>query len=71
MADLEMERRHLLQADRHVAEGSARIARQELLIEGMESRGQDTGAGFRVLHLMRETLALITAHREIIIAALA
>ncbi len=71
MTDLAMERRHLLQADRHIAEGSARIARQELLIETMKSRRQYTGDGLRTLHLMRETLALMAAHREMILDVLA
>ena len=51
-------------ANRHVAEGETRIARQEALLAEWARLGRDTREVERVLQAMRDTLALMREHQQ-------
>jgi hypothetical protein len=57
-------------ADRHIAEGGLRIARQEEILTSLELRGFETGAGEKLLSLLNETQLANRAHRDAIASAL-
>ena len=57
-------RRHLAQAERHVEEGEAHIARQRDLIRKLERDGHGTRAARLFLRSLEETQALHVADRE-------
>jgi uncharacterized coiled-coil protein SlyX len=67
---MNMEERHLAEADRHIAEGEQRIADQEQRLEALEAAGRDVTEGKRLLANFRETLAEMRIHRTMILAAL-
>lgn len=69
--DRQMEARHLVLADRHIAEGEARIIRQADLVERLGASGASTEAAEDFLDLLRHTLIGWRAHRELIVATLA
>ena len=54
-------------AERHVAEGEARIARQKAIVEAMDRDNHPITAeqARRVLAVMKETLRLLRQHLEI------
>jgi hypothetical protein len=58
---LEMEHRHLEQANRHIAEG------RERRIALMEHRGHDTTLARDLLHHFETTLQQMLDHRELIL----
>jgi len=58
MPSLEYEVAALAMADRHIAQGRARIAAQSLMIEGLRSEGHDTALAEALLVQME--LALTT-----------
>jgi hypothetical protein len=58
---------HLALADYHLAEGEKRISHQEALIAEQAHKGRDTAEAEEVLRTMRQTLALMREHREIIL----
>jgi hypothetical protein len=62
-----MERAHLVEADRHIAEARQRIARQENLIEELAHDGHDTANSRDLLKLLNDSLKLMVAHREMIL----
>src|SRR5262245_52936872 len=57
-------RQHLLQAERHVAQGALHLARQEALIAKLERGGHDLKAARTILATLRETQALHQQGRE-------
>jgi hypothetical protein len=61
----------LAQADRHIAEGEARLARQADLIARMVADGRDTALPEELLDTMERTLAAMRAHRELILREIA
>jgi hypothetical protein len=61
----------LVQADRHIAQAEAHIARQLELIRTMSRRGHDTTVAEAMLQTVRETRGLMQDHRRRILAALA
>lgn len=71
MSGLETERRHLAQARQDIAEGEARIRHQVALLDRLRASGQDTACGEALLKTFRETLQSWTAHRDLILGAIA
>ena len=63
----DMLRRHLAQADQHIAASSHLIARQEALIAKLERNGHDASAARHLLALFQETLRQMQAHREMLL----
>jgi hypothetical protein len=51
-------------ARRHVAEGEARVSRQEALIAELARGAHDTTEAISLLHTFRETLNLMRQHLE-------
>ena len=71
MLRLEMERHALVQADRDIAEGEARIERQRRLIRHILAEGRDIGEALVLLGLLNETLMTWRAHRDEIVKTIA
>jgi hypothetical protein len=63
------EQRHLAQADCHIAEAEDRIARQEQLIGRLAAAGLDTSEAENLLEMLHQSLALVHAHRQMILRA--
>jgi hypothetical protein len=61
----------LAQADRHIAEGEARLARQADLVARLMADGHDTALAEMVLETMESTLASFRNHREPILREIA
>ena len=68
MSDPDQERRHLVQADGHIAECKDHIARQQRMIEQLAGRGQPTEVAQVMLEALQSTLRAFEAHRKLIIA---
>lgn len=68
---MEMEERHLAEADRHIAEAEKRIGDQELRLEALRAGSHDTIEAERLLRNLRETLEQFYAHRDLIVAEIA
>jgi hypothetical protein len=66
-----MEERHLELADRHIAEGRARIERQADLIKRLRAKGESTARAEEFIRLLESTLAGWQKQRELILAELA
>jgi hypothetical protein len=66
----EMELRHLVLANRHIAEGQQRIAKQKARIAGLERMGRDTTTSNELLKTFEETLELMMRHRDLILQEL-
>jgi hypothetical protein len=58
---------HLAQADRHIAEAEARIARQHRLIAGLNANGHDTSVAEALLATMEAVLRTGRDHRTTIL----
>lgn len=61
--ELEQERAALVQADQDIANGRARIVRQEELVSGLRAKGYDSLEAERLVDLLRVTLTQWEAHR--------
>jgi len=64
------EHRHLTQADRHIAECKALIARQQELVRRIAQRRQPTDWAEDTLNALQSSLRAFEAHRELIVSAL-
>lgn len=62
---------HLAQAERHIADGTAIIDKQKLLVLELERDGHDTSRSRDLLHQFEELQELHIADRERLIAELA
>lgn len=71
MPDPQQEREHLALADRHIAEGDARISKQRRLVEQMAEKGQDTVEAERMLRNFEAVMEQFHVHRQLILDALA
>jgi hypothetical protein len=58
-------------ADRHIAEGEARILRQRTLVAELEVDGHDTSLAEALLGTMEQSLVVLHAHRRLILAEIA
>ena len=65
----DLHQRHLDEAHRRVARSVEIIARQRDLIRRLEASGLDAFEAKRLLVLFEETLALMVAHRGLILRA--
>jgi hypothetical protein len=70
MLDKVKERSDLAKAERDIAEGAERVARQAKLVEELRRDGHGVSEAERLLKSMRATLALWRAHRRQIVSAL-
>ena len=70
MNDPDQERRHLAQADRHIAECKSLIARQEELVRRITQRGQSTDWAEDTLNAFQSSLDAFEAHRKLIVSAI-
>lgn len=66
-----MEARHLILADRHIAEGEARIERQVALVGRLKVKGTNTDTAEELLNLLRQTLVAWQSQRAMVVAELA
>jgi hypothetical protein len=64
LAMTEQDRRHLAQADQHIAECKGHVARQEELIQRIRMRGQPTEWAEQTLDLLKGALGDFEKHRE-------
>jgi hypothetical protein len=71
MPEVPYEREQLALADRHIAEGEARLARQRRLVEQMAEQGQDTAEAKRMLRDFEAVLEQFHVHRRLILDAIA
>jgi hypothetical protein len=55
---------HLARAERHIAEGAERLARQQELIDRLTNHNHDTAWAQALLRTMRETQANHIADRD-------
>jgi hypothetical protein len=67
---MDQERRHLAQADRHIAECKALIVRQQELVRRIAQRGQQTDWAEDTLNALQSSLRAFEAHRKLIVSAL-
>ena len=58
---------YLVQTNRYIAENEALIFRQKAAIAEQARTGRDTTQASRVLRNMRDTLAVMHGHREILL----
>lgn len=63
-------RADLALADRHIAEGGQRIARQEILLASLYLNGSPTTEAEKLLRLLNEAQVGHSKHRDAIAAAL-
>jgi hypothetical protein len=70
MMDLATEEQHLAKAERDIAEGEARIARQADLVGRLQDTGQDASAAQELLISLQQTLGLWQDHRAEILRAI-
>ena len=71
MPNLDVERAHLVKADRDIAEGGRRVSAQVLLIERLRVGGHSTGDAENLLQTLRQTLQAWQNHRDLILQAIA
>ena len=71
MPDLQQEREHLAEADRHIAEGRRRVADQVALIARLAQDGHDTTQARRLLLTLEASLEGRHEHRQIILCNIA
>ena len=64
-------RSELSLADRHIAEMEGRLGRQMQIISALAVKSQDTSATEELLRVIEQSLALMYAHREMILQELA
>jgi hypothetical protein len=71
MPDKDVELSHLALADRHIAEGIARIVKQETLIDRLQSSGHELATAHRLLRALQGGMIGMQQHRALIVQALA
>ena len=62
---------HLAEAERHIAEGKARIVKQRAIIADLERDGHDTTQAYALLRTFLKTQAGHEEHRKSILDELA
>ncbi|WP_354678722.1 hypothetical protein [Cupriavidus plantarum] len=67
MIHLQKERQDLALAQRHIAEGRARIRRQLSLIRKIRSEGHDPDQALQLLRLMRQCVEAQRMHKSVIV----
>jgi hypothetical protein len=70
MADISELQQELAQADRHIAQGNGRIARQLESVRELDRHGHDRARARSLLQAMEDTVAAMDAHRQQIVREL-
>jgi hypothetical protein len=70
-AALANEKRDLATADRHIAEGEARVEQQRALVERFRHEGQSIANGEMLLDTLSQTLQVWREHRDQIVRRIA
>jgi hypothetical protein len=70
MAAISELQQELAQADRHIAEGNGRIARQVEVLCELDRHGHDTTHAWSLLEAMEDSVAAMDAHRQQIVREL-
>jgi len=68
--DHNQERRHLAQADRHIAQAKGYVVRQRLIIDRLAARGLSTDDAYLTLAAFEGTLQAFERHRATILSSL-
>jgi len=68
--DRAVEEEHLRKAETEIAQGRDRIERQTQLIARLAADGHDVTTAQSLLQTMRETLAAMEQHRQLIVSEL-
>ena len=71
MMDPDQERKHLVQADRHITEVKKHILRQRVLVQKAIKTGQPSVEAQSMLEVLQASLRALEKHRQLILAALA
>jgi len=71
MADLRMERQHLVEAEYDITEGEKRITEQIFRIRRMRDAGRNTTQAEEMLRTLEEILEVWREHRQAILNAIA
>jgi hypothetical protein len=69
--DPDRERKHLAQADRHIAAAKKRIARQRVIVQAAIDKGQPSEEAEAMLAILERSLRAFERHRQSILDALA
>jgi hypothetical protein len=69
--DPDQERKHLVQADRHITEVKKHILRQRVLVQKAIKTGQPSVEAQSMLEVLQASLRALEKHRQLILAALA
>jgi hypothetical protein len=69
--DPDQERKHLVQADRHITEVKKHILRQRVLVQKTIKTGQPSIEAQSMLEVLQASLRALEKHRQLILAALA
>ena len=64
MAALSKQLQDLATADRHIAEGEARIAQQAEIVRALGADGHDTADARSLLRFMQRNLGVMNCHRQ-------
>jgi len=68
MKSLEMQGRHLVEADRHIADAKGHVARQRRIVQCLEQNGSPhLDHATTMLAVLEETLRLFEAHRGLVL----
>ena len=70
MPDISELQQELAQADRHIAEGNGRIARQVEVLRELDRHGHDTTHAQSLLQVMKDAVAAMDTHRQQIVREL-
>ena len=71
MMDPDQERKHLVQADRHITEVKKHILRQRVLVQKAIKTGQPSVEAQSMLEVLQASLRAVEKHRQLILASLA
>jgi DNA-binding protein YbaB len=70
MTDISELQQELAQADRHIAEGNGRIARQAEVVRELNRHGHDTTQAQSLLQAMKDAVTAMDTHRQQIVREL-
>jgi hypothetical protein len=70
MPDISELQQELAQADRHIAGGNVRIARQGEVLRELDRHGHDTTGAHSLLQAMKDAIAAMDTHRQQIVREL-
>ena len=65
--DVEREREHLTEADRHIAAAKRQVERQKNVVEKLAQNGHNTRIAKSLLDAMERGLEAFEQHREVIV----